>query len=434
MEEQQIPQPQSPVTPTPSKKFPWKKLTLILVAFIIVFGGIGSVLAWKTTYLDNFLPASVKEFFGRGEEREELTVVTFSQQLRLISIGDCLVPEDKQEDPIPVQYMGNDHRPQFKGTFKPSAEVCIRIELYSGEPSGEPPARWMPEECGTVDKNGDWSWTPSYDIPDGIHWLVICGKDEGETVDSISGGFWVNSEFPKPYAGTQLRLVSVGDLSIPEGQQEDPVPLQYTGKNYRPQLKGTFEPGKKVCVSIWINDTSIMPDECVTADDNSNWSWTPSYDIPDGAHWLVIKAFDNDEVVDSISGGFWVNKEFPKPYEGSQLRVISIGVISIPEDKQEDPTLMTFKLGEDRRPQFKGTFKLGGEVCIRIELYAGEPSGNPPSHLMPEECVTVDNDSNWSWIPSYDIPDGIHWLTINAKDEGKVVDSISGGFWVNREP
>ena len=67
MEEQQVAISQYP-TPTPSKRFPWKKPILILVAFLIIFGGIGSVLAWRTTYLDNYLPAGVKEFFGRGEE------------------------------------------------------------------------------------------------------------------------------------------------------------------------------------------------------------------------------------------------------------------------------------------------------------------------------------------------------------------------------
>lgn len=65
MEEQQAAPAQSSVTP---KKFPRKKLIIGLIAFIIVFGGVGSVLAWRTAYLDNLLPVSVKEFFGRGEE------------------------------------------------------------------------------------------------------------------------------------------------------------------------------------------------------------------------------------------------------------------------------------------------------------------------------------------------------------------------------
>jgi len=81
VEEQQVAISQYP-TPTPSKRFPWKKPILILVAFIIGFGGVGSVLAWRTTYLDNYLPAGVKEFFGRGEERRELTPGEVEEETR----------------------------------------------------------------------------------------------------------------------------------------------------------------------------------------------------------------------------------------------------------------------------------------------------------------------------------------------------------------
>lgn len=85
MEEQQTIQSQPPVKPpaqsavqpsttSPSpKRFPWKKLISGLIVFVAVVGGAGSVLAWRTTYLDNYLPASVKGFFGRGEERGEPT-------------------------------------------------------------------------------------------------------------------------------------------------------------------------------------------------------------------------------------------------------------------------------------------------------------------------------------------------------------------------
>jgi len=62
----QPPVQQPPVIPTP-KKFPWRRLILILLVLLLLSGGVCAVLAWRTTYLDRWLPQNIKEMFGRGE-------------------------------------------------------------------------------------------------------------------------------------------------------------------------------------------------------------------------------------------------------------------------------------------------------------------------------------------------------------------------------
>jgi len=45
-------------------------ILIAVLALVLTVGGVG-VLAWKTDYLDKWLPASVKEMFGRGEKPVE---------------------------------------------------------------------------------------------------------------------------------------------------------------------------------------------------------------------------------------------------------------------------------------------------------------------------------------------------------------------------
>lgn len=49
-----------------------KRFILItILALIAIIGGVGIGLAWRTSYLDRWLPPSVKERFGRGEKPGE---------------------------------------------------------------------------------------------------------------------------------------------------------------------------------------------------------------------------------------------------------------------------------------------------------------------------------------------------------------------------
>lgn len=44
---------------------------IAVLALVIAAGGVGIGLAWKTEYLDKWLPPNIKELFGRGEKPEE---------------------------------------------------------------------------------------------------------------------------------------------------------------------------------------------------------------------------------------------------------------------------------------------------------------------------------------------------------------------------
>lgn len=46
-------------------------ILIAVLALIIAVGGVGIGLAWKTSYLDKWLPLNVKGMFGRGEKPEE---------------------------------------------------------------------------------------------------------------------------------------------------------------------------------------------------------------------------------------------------------------------------------------------------------------------------------------------------------------------------
>ena len=63
--------PSTPVPTPPAPKRSFLKPTLIVVALLILALGATAVLAWKTSYLDSYLPSSVKELLGRGSENGE---------------------------------------------------------------------------------------------------------------------------------------------------------------------------------------------------------------------------------------------------------------------------------------------------------------------------------------------------------------------------
>lgn len=71
MEQPQSEQPQP--TPVSSKKFSWRNLILILLALIIT-AGVGISIAWKTDYLDNWLPLSIKKMFWKTFENESFGI------------------------------------------------------------------------------------------------------------------------------------------------------------------------------------------------------------------------------------------------------------------------------------------------------------------------------------------------------------------------
>lgn len=110
MKEQQPTLAQPSTTPTPPKRFPWKKLILGLFVLLLLSGGVCSVLAWKTTYLDNYLPANVKEFFGRseevgkGEEEPVPPVISSVKATNITETGATITWETDVEATSQVEY------------------------------------------------------------------------------------------------------------------------------------------------------------------------------------------------------------------------------------------------------------------------------------------------------------------------------------------
>ncbi|RKG29927.1 Ig-like domain-containing protein, partial [Acinetobacter tianfuensis] len=261
-------------------------------------------------------------------------------------------PPDVTIDPLAPT--GND-KPVIGGTTDPDAVIDVVIKDKDGAvvDSGK----------GTVDGNGDWTYTPSKPLPEGEYTVDVTAKDPaGNDTAKTETGLEVDKTLPA--------------ISID--------PLKPTNDD-TPALTGKTDPDSSVKVEIKDGLGNVVDSGNAAVDGNGNWTYTPSKPLPEGSYKVEATATDPaGNTGKATDFGLSVDTSAP--------------VISI------DPLAPT----NDSTPDVAGKTEAGASVKVEIKDASGKvvETGN----------AAVSPSGDWSYTPKNPLTDGSYSVTATATD------------------
>ncbi|MNM17105.1 hypothetical protein D3C81_273700 [compost metagenome] len=164
----------------------------------------------------------------------------------------------------------DDARPTVNGTAQAGMTVSVYID---GKLAGTAP----------VDAEGNWSFTPSADLADGPHYINATSTNSLGNVSPETGDypFVVDTAAPgKPGNGD-------AELIDDEGSITGPITNGSVTDDSTPTFNGKAEPDSTVV--IYDNDKNIGE---AIADENGDWTFTPTTPLDDGDHSLSYEVVD----------------------------------------------------------------------------------------------------------------------------------------------
>ncbi|WP_158780705.1 BapA/Bap/LapF family large adhesin [Pantoea sp. BAV 3049] len=229
----------------------------------------------------------------------------------------------------------------------------------------------------TVDEDGNWTFTPDEPLADGSHEITAEGTDANGNHTNDTVNIVVDTRTP-----TVVMTDDAGN-EINDGD--------FTNDS-TPTLKGSdFKSGTKITISEGDN---VLGE--VTADENGNWSFTPTEALSDSEHTLTIAVSDAEGNTQSGNVSFTVDTI---PPEG-----IDIASVVIVNDKTGE-AIGAEGITADSTPTFSGE---GQEAGATVIIRDGD-------QILGE--TTVDEDGNWSFTPEEKLEDGDHSFTFEVTDE-----------------
>ena len=262
----------------------------------------------------------------------------------------------------------DDARPTINGTAQAGTTVSIYID---GVLSG----------TAEVTANGEWSYTPSANLIDGLHNITAKAINGVGNVSPETGQYPINVDTrpaDKPSADDAVLLDDAGSVTGPilDGTVTDDA---------TPTFEGKGEPNGSVI--IYDNGKEIGR---VPSDANGVWNFTPSPALGDGSHSLSYEVVDQAGNVSPKSDpiNFVVDTTGVKVSIDGALD--NVGTITGEIDKNG--------VTDDVTPTLHGKGTIGGMV----KVYEG-------SALLGE--AVVDAEGKWSLTPVVPLSEGLHSLT-----------------------
>ena len=269
----------------------------------------------------------------------------------------------------------SDNTPMFKGRAEPFSVVV----LYSGKTL-----------MGTsfTDAAGNWEFSSLFIMPDGEYTISATALDFSGNAGLSSTSYKITIDTLPPATPTIEQAID--DVGMVQGILHAGAVTDDTC----PTLIGKAEPG--TVVSIYDHGQKLGT---VRADENGNWSFTPTEALSKGEHNFTAQAQDlaGNLSEPSQPWGLVIDNSTPeKPgSEGSRTQ-ISEGI------DDHGPVQGPIEQGgvtDDTTPTFNGTGEPGDTIIIRD----GE-----------EEIGRVDvgSDGNWSFTPEEPLADGEHAISV----------------------
>uniref|UniRef100_UPI0028970AA5 Ig-like domain-containing protein n=1 Tax=Pantoea sp. CTOTU49201 TaxID=2953855 RepID=UPI0028970AA5 len=157
----------------------------------------------------------------------------------------------------------NDASPELRGTAPAGDTVTI---IMDGKVQG----------TVIADGQGNWSWTPAADIPDGTHNFRAETHDDAGN-PAATGNFQLVIDTDAPDAATGI----VADDNV--GPVVGPIGDGDTTDDSTPTIGGEGEPGGTVI----IKDGDDVIGSTIVGDDG-HWEFTPETPLPDGEHDIIV--------------------------------------------------------------------------------------------------------------------------------------------------
>jgi hypothetical protein len=310
--------------------------------------------------------------------------------------GDAQLIDDEGPvtGPITNGMTTDDNTPTFNGKTEPGAEVVI----YDND-----------NVIGRVeaDEGGNWTFTPSIPMTEGDHSLSYEVVDQAGNASGKSDPIEFNVDTTPP------RKPNVGDSQLidDQGPITGPITNGMASDDSTPTFNGKTEPGAEVV--IYDNGDVIGR---VEADENGNWTFTPSIPLTEGDHSLNYEVVDQAGNVSEKSDSLDFKVDTTPPDKA---------IIDSVYDDEGDQTgpLTSGDKTDDAKPTLSGRAEPNSTVIIKDH---GEEIGR----------ASVGADGKWTFEPSKPLSSGPRELTVEAMDvagniglpsDTFVLDVASGG-------
>ncbi|MGK8541297.1 Ig-like domain-containing protein [Enterobacter cloacae] len=275
----------------------------------------------------------------------------------------------------------DDARPEFSGKAKAGSTVTImdgNVVLGSVK----------------ADASGNWVFTPTSDLGDGVHNITATAKDlTGNEDTSSTFSFEIDSKAPNrpsiDYAEDQVGTIK-DDLNSND-VTDDPQPI----------LHGTAEAGSTV--NIYTVDGTLLGS--VTANSNGAWNFKPGSKLPEGKNTFYVTATDEAGNVSDKSADFILTTDYTAP-DASKVTIDSVtdNVGNVQGIVADGGVL------DDSRPVIRGS---GAEAGNVITVYTTDKDGN--TKVL--GTTKVDQNGKWELTPSESLyGDSINKLTVTETD------------------
>ncbi|MEB7915055.1 Ig-like domain-containing protein [Enterobacter mori] len=246
----------------------------------------------------------------------------------------------------------------------------------------------------TADASGNWTFTPTSDLGDGVHNITATAKDlTGKEDTSSTFSFEIDSKAPNrpsiDYAEDQVGTVK-DDLNSND-VTDDPQPI----------LHGTAEANSTV--NIYSVDGTLLGS--VTANSSGAWNFKPGSKLPEGKNTFYVTATDKAGNVSDKSADFVLTTDYTAP-DASKVTIDSVAdnVGNVQGIVADGGVL------DDSRPVIRGS---GAEVGNVITVYTTDKDGN--TKVL--GTTTVDQNGKWELTPSESLyGDSINKLTVTETD------------------
>ena len=246
----------------------------------------------------------------------------------------------------------------------------------------------------TADASGNWTFTPTSDLGDGVHNITATAKDlTGKEDTSSTFSFEIDSKAPNrpsiDYAEDQVGTVK-DDLSNND-VTDDPQPI----------LHGTAEANSTV--NIYTLDGTLLGS--VTANSSGAWNFKPGSKLPEGKNTFYVTATDEAGNVSDKSADFILTTDYTAP-DASKVTIDSVtdNVGNVQGIVADGGVL------DDSRPVIRGS---GAEAGNVITVYTTDKDGN--TKVL--GTTTVDQNGKWELTPSESLyGDSINKLTVTETD------------------
>ncbi|UCL84704.1 Ig-like domain-containing protein [Pseudomonas sp. HS-18] len=266
----------------------------------------------------------------------------------------------------------DDNRPVFSGGAEPNGKVII---YDNGKAIGE----------ADVGADGKWSFTPTAALSDGNHAFST------EVLDKAGNSSGQNSPL-NVIVDTSKVLVSITHLIDDVGSITGDISNGGYTDDTRPEIQGTGKAGSVVTIS---DGNTVLGS--LTVDASEKWSFTPAFDLGQGAHSITAKATDKAGNVSDPTAPFTFTIDTVAPFKPTIDQVLDdVGAIQGP--------IANHGVTDDPTPTLSGQAEANSKVTIYDN---GSVLGS----------VMADANGAWSYTPTTGISEGDHNFTVDATDK-----------------